>query len=217
MDRIEKLSGYLHKCTSFADVACDHGYIAEYMLRNGLCERAVVSDISPKCLKKAENLLLNYISAGKCRAVCCDGLEKVGEADFAVIAGIGGEEIIRILKNGYIPETFLFQPMKNAPALRAYLLENGCTFTADDIFTDGKKYYFVIGGGRGKAEKYSEAELLYGRDSLKNPVFYGYLRLELKKNERYLHNRMTEGSRADIMRRIKLMEEILKNDPDGNT
>ena len=48
MDRIKKLCTYLQPCNIFADVACDHGYCAEYMLKNGLCERAVISDISEK-------------------------------------------------------------------------------------------------------------------------------------------------------------------------
>ena len=100
MDRIKQLCAFLEKCESFADVACDHGYVAQYMLRNGLCKRAVVSDISDKCLSKARNLLSDFINAGTCRAVCCDGLEKIEkDTDFVFIAGIGGEEIIRILKN----------------------------------------------------------------------------------------------------------------------
>ena len=77
MDRIKQLCAFLEKCESFADVACDHGYVAQYMLRNGLCKRAVVSDISDKCLSKARDLLSDFINAGTCRAVCCDGLEKI--------------------------------------------------------------------------------------------------------------------------------------------
>ena len=213
MDRINKLCSYLCKCKTFADVACDHGYIAEYMLKNGLCESAVVSDISEKCLKKAEILLSNYISAGKCRAVCCDGLQKIDpDTDCVMIAGIGGEEIIKILSEGFIPESFVFQPMKNAEALRGYLLNNGCFIETDDIFSDGKKYYFVIKGRKGSAQKYTKAQLLYGKDSLKNPVFYSYLKEELHKKSNYLKNDMTAESRKLLTEQIKLMEEVLKGE-----
>ena len=217
MERINKLCSYLSRCKTFADVACDHGYVAEYMLKNELCESAVVSDISEKCLKKAEALLSEYISAGKCRAVCCDGLQEIDrDTDCVIIAGIGGEEIIKILTAGFIPKTFLFQPMKNEEELRGYLLKNDCYIETDDIFTDGKKYYFVIKGRKGGAQKYTEEQLAYGKDSLKNPVLYNYLREELKKNTGYLAREMSEESRSNLMRRTERIKEVLKSETDGN-
>ena len=215
MERINKLCSYLNKCGTFADVACDHGYIAEFMLKNGLCESAVVSDISEKCLKKAETLLSEYIAAGKCRAVCCDGLKGIdGDTDCVMIAGIGGEEIIKILSEGFIPKSFVFQPMKNAAALREYLLKNGCFIQTDDIFSDGKKYYFVIRGGKGSAQQYTKEQLLYGKDSLNNPVFYDYLKEELNKKRGYLKRNMTDESRQTLTEQIKEMEEVLKGEAD---
>ncbi len=217
MDRISKLCSYLPRCKIFADVACDHGYVAKYMLKNGLCDSAVVSDISEKCLKKAEILLADYISANKCRAVCCDGLKQIGrEVDCVLIAGIGGEEIIKILSEGFIPKSFVFQPMKNAGALRKFLLENDCFIGTDDIFTDGKKYYFIISGMKGMAQKYGKEQLLYGKDSLDNPVFYEYLSKELAKKKSYLLNKMSADSRRDLMRQIKQIEEVLKGEAGRN-
>ena len=213
MERIDKLCSYLFKCKTFADVACDHGYVAEYMLKNNLCESVIVSDISEKSLKKAEILLSEYISAGKCCAVCCDGLEKIdSDTDCVMIAGIGGEEIIKILSEGFIPQSFIFQPMKNADTLREYLLKNSCHIETDDIFSDGRKYYFIIKGKRGTAQKYTDEQLLYGKDSLKNPVFYEYLREELNKKKGYLKHSMTEESRQNLTRQIKRMEEVLKGE-----
>ena len=69
------------------------------MLKNGLCKRAVISDISAKCLEKAEILLKNYIQSGAVKSVCCSGLEKIDEStDEVLIAGMGGDEIVEILK-----------------------------------------------------------------------------------------------------------------------
>ena len=217
MERINKLCSYLFKCRTFADVACDHGYIAEYMLREGLCESAVISDISEKCLKKAETLLAEYISAGKCRAVCCDGLKEIDcDTDCVMIAGIGGEEIIKILSEGFIPKSFVFQPMKNAQSLRKYLLENDCLIEKDDIFSDGKKYYFVIKGKKGGTQAYTQNQLLYGKDSLENPVFFEYLKKELNKKKSYLKNDMADESREILANQIKKMEEVLKGEADRN-
>lgn len=210
MTRIESLCGFLDPCITFADVACDHGYFAEYMLKNAMCGNAVVSDISAKSLSKARTLLSDYIENGVCRAVCCDGLEKIEGADEVLIAGIGGEEILKILKNSYIPEKFVFQPMKNAKTLRAYLLRQDCFIAADDIFTDGGKYYSVIKGRRtGGKQAYSERQLEYGRDSLKNPAFKTYLNEEISKKRGYLKRGLSCETRGEIEKTIRFMEDTL--------
>ncbi len=218
MDRIKSLCSYLENCTVFADVACDHGYCAQYMLKNGLCEKCIISDVSDKSLDKARGLLSSYISAGRCTAICCDGLEKIEGADLVLIAGIGGEEIIKILKNSYIPENFVFQPMKNARELRAYLIEKGCEITRDDIFSDGRNYYFVIKGKAfGKSPTYGAYELAFGRDSLKNAVLNGYLTAELSKKQSYLSAQMSVKARAELEAEVKFIREVLENETDGNT
>ncbi|MDE5943128.1 MAG: class I SAM-dependent methyltransferase [Clostridia bacterium] len=213
MDRIEKLCSYLEKCTVFADVACDHGYCTKFMLNNGLCERAIVSDISEKSLSKAQALLAGYIENGACSAVCCNGLEKVKGADSVLIAGIGGEEIIKILRSSEIPQSFIFQPMKNSKDLREFLIDNGCSITLDDIFSDGKNYYFIIKGSRGgKTPKYSKAQLEYGADSLKNPVFYDFLNAEIEKKKSYLSREMAQTSRQNIQKSLDFLEGVLKGE-----
>ncbi|MDE7453479.1 MAG: class I SAM-dependent methyltransferase [Clostridia bacterium] len=213
MDRISQLCTYLEKCAVFADVACDHGYCTKFMLDNRLCDKAIVSDISEKSLSKAQILLEDYIRSGVCSAVCCDGLEKVRGADLVMIAGIGGEEIIKILSNAEIPQNFIFQPMKNAKELRSFLLVSGCHITCDDIFTDGKKYYFIIKGkNRGSKQSYSKAQLEYGADSLKNPVFSDFLKTEIKKKKSYLSRGLNESSRENIQKSIDFMQGVLKGE-----
>ncbi len=215
MNRIEKLCSFLKPCKTFADVACDHGYCTLYMLKNNLCSNAVISDISPKSLLKAQKLLSEYIENGRCRYVCCDGLEKIEGVDEVLIAGLGGEEIVKILKNAYIPETFVFQPMKNAETLRAYILSNGCEITSDDMFTDGKNYYFLIAGKRaGVACNYSQSQLKYGKDSLKNPVFRNYLTAEIDKKKKYSENEMTYENRSRLLSDIAFMEGVLNGETD---
>lgn len=166
MNRIDKLSTYLEKCKTFADIGCDHGYLTERMLKNNLCEFALITDISSPSLAKAEKRLKKYIDAGICRSECCFGLEKVpNEIDFVVIAGMGGEEILSILKEGFLPKKFLFQPMKNAEKLRRFLLDNNAHIERDELFYCGEKYYFVIKGDFvGEKSVYSDANLKFGLD-----------------------------------------------------
>ena len=55
--RLKKLCALLERCERFVDVGCDHGYCTKYMLEGGLCNSAVISDVSAKSLSKAEKLL----------------------------------------------------------------------------------------------------------------------------------------------------------------
>ncbi|MBR2623110.1 MAG: tRNA (adenine(22)-N(1))-methyltransferase TrmK [Clostridia bacterium] len=110
--RIDTLCSLLVKAETFADVGCDHGYCSEYMLKNDLCERAILSDISKGSLAKAETLLAPYIRQGRATSVLGDGFLGVPkDVDEVLIAGMGGSEIVSILsdeKYGFMPKRFDF-------------------------------------------------------------------------------------------------------------
>ena len=91
--RLETLLSLIPQCGIFADIGCDHGYIANAMLLRRKCERVIVSDISAECLKKAETLLSQNFP-DKFTAVVSDGFDNVGFADCALIAGMGGDIIV---------------------------------------------------------------------------------------------------------------------------
>lgn len=213
MDRINKLCAYLSPCKTFADVGCDHGYCTQYMLNHSLCEKAIISDISDKCLSKAQTLLKNYISDGKCTPVLCFGLEKIDkDVDLVLIAGMGGEEIISILKGAFIPDNFVLQPMRNVREVREYLLNNGAEITCDDVFESGGKYYFVICGKKsGNKHTYTPAQLQFGRGDI-HGALGGYLKEELLKKREYLTRELSDSSRAHILQDINFIERILSGE-----
>ena len=127
--RIDTLCSLLKPTTTFADVGCDHGYCSEYMLKNRLCDFAILSDISKGSLEKATTLLKDYVQSGKAKGVLGNGFFGVPkDTEEVLIAGMGGEEIVAILsheKYGFMPEKFVFQPMLNPDKLRSYILDNG--------------------------------------------------------------------------------------------
>lgn len=213
MDRIKKLCAYLDKCQSFADVGCDHGYCTRFMLKNNLCTAAVISDISAKCLQKAEKLLAPYISCGKCVSVCCNGLEKIDEAtEQILIAGMGGEEIVQMLSSAYIPRSFTFQPMKNVQKVREYLIENGAEITVDEPFESGGKFYYVIKGKRsGNNTNYTKAQLLLGKN-LNGEITKKYINCELGKKKSYLLRNLSESERQKIQAEINFMKGVLNGE-----
>ena len=213
MDRIKKLCTYLESCKSFADVGCDHGYCTNYMLKNNLCERAIISDISEKCLEKAKTLLKDYIGKGQVLPVCCSGLDEIDNGvEQVLIAGMGGEEIVSILKNSFIPEKFVFQPMKNCRAVREYLLSQGAEITLDEPFESGGKFYFVIKGRRaGNKTEYTDIQLDYGL-STDSADCQKYLKTELSKKLGYLQRELGEEARSEIDAQAEKIRRLIKNE-----
>lgn len=204
------ICSHIPKVGVFADVGCDHGYMAQYALENELCNLAVITDISRESLKKAETLLDRYVKVGRCKSVCTDGMTGIDLPDCALIAGMGGEEIIKILSDSGIPAQFILQPMKNAEKVRSYLVSNGCRITADYTFEDGKFYELIVGereGGTG----YTDWEITFGRDNLKNPS-QAFLR-KIKREEAKLRNRLcnpalSQASREKLRERLYTLEVI---------
>lgn len=212
MGRIEIICSYLPKTDVFADVGCDHGYCTKYMFDHNLCRLAYISDISAESLKKAETLLCEEIGAGRCIPVVADGLQGIGPCDCVLIAGMGGEEIVRILKRCDLPSKFVLQPMKNTEKVRAFLSERGCRITSDITFEDGKFYDLIAGENRG-GDRYSEKELRYGRDNLRTPssAFLKKIGQETEKLRVRLENpRLQEQNRLAMGEKLKELEVLLR-------
>jgi len=208
-NRIEAVCSYLTKARVFADVGCDHGYCTAYMLENGLCERAYISDISSKSLQKAETLLAPYIAEGKCIPVVADGLQGLQEpCDLVLIAGMGGEVILRILSEG-LPERFVLQPMHNADKVRKFL-SGRVTFLKDETFRIGKQYYDILVLGRGE-EKLTPLEIRFGKGNIANPSedFIRLARNGAKKTRAYLEQSKEETARVALEEKLREWEELL--------
>lgn len=220
--RIDTLCGLLVQADLFADVGCDHGYCSEYMLKNGLCRRAILSDISKGSLQKAETLLEEYVRDGKATSVLGDGFVGVPkDVDEVLIAGMGGSEIISILSDktyGFMPKRFVFQPMLNADKLRRYILENGGYIERDFTFEDGKFYDVIVGRRLIDGEErqvYSDAEYEFGRENLalKPTAFLERTKKQIKNAEKYLKEpTLQEKSRAELEERKRRLEGVLSGE-----
>ena len=216
--RIDTLCSLLTPCKVFADVGCDHGYCTEYMLKNGLCEKAIFSDVSRGSLAKAQALLAPFVEEGMATAVLGDGFYGVPkDTDEVLIAGMGGGEIISILsheKYGFLPKRFVFQPMHDQEKLRRYILERGGAIERDYTFFDGKYYDVIVGTAQGETE-YSAAEYEFGKDNLRErpKAFLDRTEKQLKNIEKYLAEpNLQEESRANLTARKLRLQGVLNGE-----
>ena len=174
-DRLNKIFSLLPSCEVFADIGCDHGYIAKAMLKSGKCQKVIIADISSKCLEKAQNLLKDEINLGSCESVVSNGFDKVNCCDLALIAGMGGQEIVDIIKRANaqnkLPDKLILQPMKNCDIVRSVAVENGYKIVFDKVFKSGKKFYNIISLEKG--EDYLTSEEIEFIESMIKPMDLG--------------------------------------------
>ena len=205
-DRLNKIFSLLPSCEIFADIGCDHGYIAKAMLKSGKSQKAIISDISSKCLEKAQNLLKEEILLGNCESVVSNGFDKVNFCDLALIAGMGGQEIVDIIKRAKtqnkLPVKLVLQPMKNCDIVRTVAVEKGYKIVFDKVFKSRNKFYNIISLEKGKDNLTSE-EIEFGRDNLKNPTedFKQMICSEIEKLTQVLFNKDLDDNTKEVIKK----------------
>ena len=182
--RLKILFNLIDSGKIFADVGCDHGKISKAVLDSGKFEKVIISDISAPSLEKAKTLLESY--GDKVTAIVSDGFENFNETPCqAIIAGMGGEEIVKIIKSAKnLPNGLILAPQKNNDKVRKAVIELGYKILKDFTFYSSGKFYDVIKAERG-VDFYTEDEYLFGRDNLNEKPLGFIKKLDFEK-ELYL-------------------------------
>ncbi|MBR3885729.1 MAG: SAM-dependent methyltransferase [Clostridia bacterium] len=175
-----------------ADIATDHGYLAELLSRNDKISKVIATDISQACLDKT-NELKQRCGLDKIETRLGDGLKPIDTVDFAVLAGIGGYEIIKILdkQNSFQTgknkcELFVLQPSKNAAELRLFLIEKNYKIVRDFIVFSSGKFYpmIVVDLNEINDTEKSIFNIYFGKDNnLKNSDFLRFLDRQIRDLE----------------------------------
>ena len=211
-DRLNLILSRIPKCKVFADIGCDHGYISKSMLDSGKCEKVVFSDVSEKCLEKARILLRKEVEDGLAIAVVGDGFKGVGKVDCALIAGMGGEEIVKILDEcENLPEKLVLQPMKNCDKVRVALMRLGYAIIEDFVFFAEGKYYDLISCEKG-VDELTEDEIEFGRTNIieRGEDFIARLKSNVESLKKILLNADVKPSvKLEIENKIKRLERYV--------
>ncbi len=214
--RLKKLCLVVGKCEIIVDVGTDHGKLAKAVLESGQVNFVYATDISKKCLEKAEDELRDEISNSKAKCIVSDGLlglQEIKNCDLVVIAGMGGNEIVKILsenKRENVFNRFLLQPMQDAEVLRGFLDEAGYRILSDEIIEERGKFYSIL-----KVEKCLENENYENLDELAK-YFGKYYKTDesedfkafLKYTRNTLRGRMQYLTKNDLLK-LNFCENIL--------
>lgn len=151
-----KLSPRLSAAASFArggaaaDIGTDHGYLAAYLVMNGIVPSCIASDIGKGPLENAAKTLERYETGGKVELRLSDGLKNFSphEADEIIICGMGGTLIADILSDcSWVKSRgvhLILQPMTHIEDVRKYLGSNGFSVEAESTVFDENRYYITI-------------------------------------------------------------------------
>lgn len=198
-----------------ADVGCDHGYVAIYLLKNHIYNHVIAMDINKGPLERAkDNSVKNNIVNIDFRL--SDGLNKIkaDEADTIIIAGMGGKLITRIIENDLDKiqnSTLILSPHSEADELRLCLVNNGFNIINEDFIFEDNKYYPVIKSVKSKEDnKLSDLEVLFGPVLLnnKNVTLKSYLQKEKEKHTQILMNLSLNNSNSANKRKIELEGQL---------
>ena len=193
--RLQAAAGLISEGNRLVDVGTDHGYIPIYLVETGRIPSAIAMDVKKGPLSRAEEHIgqagLNaYI---KCRL--SDGLKelKPGEGESLLLAGMGGNLMIRILtEKPDVLASFrelVLQPQSAWALVRKETEALGWRVDREDMILEDGKFYpmlrLVPAGRAGKdrekdyrgTDYKNEAEYAYGKLLLreKNPVLKVYL------------------------------------------
>ncbi|MGN0947716.1 class I SAM-dependent methyltransferase [uncultured Megasphaera sp.] len=156
--RLEAAVSLIPPGSVIADIGTDHAYIPVAVCESGRCPSAIAADIVPGPLAAAVS---HVRGAGLADRIDCrlgDGLTCVqkGEADGAVICGMGGPLMVKILSASYdVWQSLSFavlQPQSEAGVLRRYLYEQGWHIEDERLVIDDGRFYEMMRAVPGRTE-----------------------------------------------------------------
>lgn len=166
-----------------ADIGTDHAYVPIYLVKNGICKKAVATDIRKGPLERAVKNVDMYGLSNSIIIKQGYGLSPVydEDVDCAILAGMGGYLVCSILDKGRekaeVMDYFVIQPMQFADEVRKYLYHNGYTISDESLVREGSKIYQIMVAEHGWEKIDDEIYFEVGRKLIekKDPLLMDYI------------------------------------------
>ena len=181
-----------------ADIGTDHALIPTALLRRGVIQSAIASDLREGPLDSAARTAKQFEVEHKLSLRLGGGLQTVkpDEADTIVIAGMGGETIAQILADDAWAldgaHLLLLQAMTAQPYLRQYLAAHGGVIQKESLCREGQRIYTVmtvVGGGKREQKKLSACCI--SAALLRDPMAEEYIHKLLHREQKIAQYRET--------------------------
>ena len=172
--RLKAVAKMVTPCNAIADIGTDHGYIPIYLVNEGIVARALAMDVNAGPLAVARENIATYQCSDTIATRLSDGVAALAEneVEAIVIAGMGGNLIMRILSEGeavvQTARELILQPQSEIAVVRKFLQANGYYIVAEDMICEDDKYYPMMKVRPGKMNLTREIDFIYGPCLLKD-------------------------------------------------
>ncbi|MGE5590626.1 MAG: tRNA (adenine(22)-N(1))-methyltransferase [Bacillota bacterium] len=148
--RLEAVANMVPSGARLLDVGTDHAYLPIALLQRGVARAAVGADVRPGPLAQAR---AHAAAAGVLDRLDLrqgDGLRVVapGEVSVAVLAGMGGRLMLRLLQEApdvvASLERLILAPNTHAADVRRWVHTQGMEFLAEDLVREGRHLYPIL-------------------------------------------------------------------------
>lgn len=181
LDERLALAARLYKpCSLGADIGTDHALLPCYLLRAHICNRMILSDVSPKALCHAQEQVDRQCLNDRAELVCADGLDALTVPCGCVsVMGMGGETIARILTRGQEKlqgAVLVLSAHTDLPMVRQAIRDIGYHITREELCRAAGRFYVVWRAEAGAAAL-SEQDIRFGPLLLKtdSPLLADYI------------------------------------------
>lgn len=206
-----------------ADIGTDHGYVPIYLYKKGKIKKAYACDVRKGPLEKCRANIAFYGAEDVIETRLGSGLVPLqpGEAETAIMAGMGGMLIVHILQDS--PEVaaslqeLVLSPQRDFAEVRRYLHKIGFSIREEHMLKEDGKPYVLMRCEKGAETYEREIDYLYGKKLLeqKEPVLKELLLHEAGKYSRLLEQlkgNPTENAQKrlpEVAEKLALMREAL--------
>ncbi len=132
------------------DVGCDHGYVPIYLAERRVCPRIIAMDVREGPLMQAREHIRAFALEEYIETRRSDGVSALGykEADYLILAGMGGRLAVRILADGREKvarmKGLILQPQSDLVLVRTYLRQQGYEIVQENMVHEDGKFYTVM-------------------------------------------------------------------------
>ncbi|PYG87028.1 tRNA (adenine22-N1)-methyltransferase [Ruminiclostridium sufflavum DSM 19573] len=193
--RLKLLADKVPKCDVAADIGTDHAYIPIYLIQQGICKKAIASDVRIGPVRVANKNINLYKMNDRIEARLGSGLDTLSEneADAIIIAGMGGTLLSGLLNDNAEKAckaaSLILQPMNDLDMVREWLLDHKFDIYDEELAAEGEKIYCVISARYdGQDRDYQSFQLHVGEKLIekKDPLLPAYCEIRLRQTNRIL-------------------------------
>ncbi|MFI3212068.1 MAG: class I SAM-dependent methyltransferase [Eubacteriales bacterium] len=234
-NRLQAVADMVTKGNCVADIGCDHGYVAIYLITEKIAPKVVAMDVNRGPLDRAREHIREQSFENKIETRLSDGAKALQinknssentvslEVDTILIAGMGGRLIQKILTDSMdkikLAKEVILQPQSDIGNVRKFLEQQGFAMVEENMIYEEGKYYPMMKivplhkKNKVEMEMFYQSEPVNTYSELHREVFYqyGYLLLQSKNLVLKQYLEVSKGKIEQILTQIESMDDLVES------